>query len=141
VEQMMALLRLTIVDDTKDLNLMDSDRVFVDKVLAANMIHVHKISSAMRPAWGNPKGLTFNPTGDNLFAAEFGTKADCDRVMEGLPWTVGTQAVLMKKYDVEVQPRMVVFDRFAIWARILALPNRLMNSQRGLETAKPFGLV
>jgi hypothetical protein len=50
--------------------------------------------------------------------------------MEGSPWTVGRHVVLMKKYDVEVQPQMVVFDRFAIWARILALPNRLMNAQR-----------
>jgi hypothetical protein len=47
----------------------------------------------------------------------------------------------MKKYDVDVQPQDVVFDRLAIWARILALPNRLMNSQRGVEIAKPIGLV
>jgi hypothetical protein len=35
----------------------------------------------------------------------------------------------------------VVFDRLAIWARILALPPRLMNSQRGEGIAKPIGLV
>ncbi|KAM0844124.1 hypothetical protein ACQ4PT_057265 [Festuca glaucescens] len=148
VEQMMAKLRITavestvvVVDDTEDLDLVDPDRAFVGKVLAPNKHHVQTIASALRPAWGNPKGLTFNPAGDNLFVAEFGSKADRDRVMEGSPWTVGRNAVLMKKYDVDVQPQMVVFDCFAIWARILALPNRLMNSQLGLEIAKPIGLV
>jgi hypothetical protein len=148
VEQMMARLRLTaaestvvVVDDTEDLDLVDPDRAFVGKVIAPNKLHVQTISSALRPAWGNPKGLTFNHAGDNLFVAEFGSKADRDRVMEGSPWTVGRHVVLMKKYDVEVQPQMVVFDRFAIWARILALPNRLMNAQRGVEIAKPIGLV
>ncbi|KAM0841240.1 hypothetical protein ACQ4PT_059096 [Festuca glaucescens] len=148
VEQMMARLRLTavestavVIDDREDLDLVDPDRAFVGKVLAPNKLHVQTISSALRPAWGNPKGLTFNPSGDNLFVAEFGSKADRDRVMEGSPWTVGRHAVLMKKYDTEVQPQMVVFDRFAIWARILALPNRLMNSTHGLEIAKPIGLV
>jgi hypothetical protein len=144
---MMARLRLTaaestaVVVDTEDLDLVDPDRAFVGKVIAPNKLHVQTISSALRPAWGNPKGLTFNHAGDNLFVAEFGSKADRDRVMEGSPWTVGRHVVLMKKYDVEVQPQMVVFDRFAIWARILALPNRLMNAQRGLEIAKPIGLV
>ncbi|KAM0896212.1 hypothetical protein ACQ4PT_023338 [Festuca glaucescens] len=148
VEQMMARLRLTavestavVIDDREDLDLVDPDRAFVGKVLAPNKLHVQTISSALRPAWGNPKGLTFNPSGDNHFVAEFGSKADRDRVMEGSPWTVGRHAVLMKKYDTEVQPQMVVFDRFAIWARILALPNRLMNSTHGLEIAKPIGLV
>jgi hypothetical protein len=61
--------------------------------------------------------------------------------MDGSPWTVGRHAVLMKEYDVDVQPQDVVFDRLAIWAKILTLPNRLMNSQRGVEIAKPIGLV
>ncbi|KAM0845547.1 hypothetical protein ACQ4PT_056296 [Festuca glaucescens] len=148
VEHMMARLRLTaveseavVIDDTEDLNLIDPDRAFVGKVLAPNKLHIQTISAAMRPAWGNPRGLVFNPAGNNLFIAEFGSKADRDRVMEGSPWTVGRHAVLMKKYDVEVQPHMVVFDRLAIWARILALPNRLMYSTRGMEIAKPIGLV
>ncbi|KAK1612361.1 hypothetical protein QYE76_036034 [Lolium multiflorum] len=61
--------------------------------------------------------------------------------MEGSPWKVGTHAVLMKKYDADVPPSQVVFDRMAIWARILNLPSRLMNSDRGTEIAKPIGLV
>ncbi|KAK1644717.1 hypothetical protein QYE76_062522 [Lolium multiflorum] len=148
VEQMMAKLRLTapeskavVIDDVADLKMVDPDRAFVGMVLAPNVLHIQTISSAMRAAWGNPKGLLLNPAGDNLFIAEFGSKADRDRVMEGSPWVVGKHAVLMQKYDVEVQPQDVVFDRMAIWARILALPNRLMNLERGMVIAEPIGGV
>jgi hypothetical protein len=148
VEQMMARLRLTaaesravVIDDVDDLGLVDPDRSFVGKVLAPNVLHIQTISAAMRPAWGNPKGLLLNPAGDNLFIAEFGSQADRDRIMEGSPWVVGRHAVLLKKYDAEVQPQQVVFDRLAVWARILSLPNRLMNVERGKAIAEPLGLV
>jgi hypothetical protein len=99
------------------------------------------ISVAMRLAWGNPKWLLLNPAGDNLFIVEFRSQADRDRVMEGSPWVVGCHAVLLKKYDADVQPQQVVFDRLAIWARILSLPNMLMNVERGKAIAEPIDCV
>ncbi|KAM0891405.1 hypothetical protein ACQ4PT_026424 [Festuca glaucescens] len=148
VEQMMANLRLTaaeskavVIDDVDDLELVDPDRTFVGKVLAPDVLHIQTIRAAMRPAWGNPKGLVLNLAGNNLFVAEFGSKADRDRIMDGSPWVFGKHDVLMKKYDVDVLPQDVVFDRFAIWARIPALPNRLMKAERGKVIAEPIGLV
>ncbi|KAM0883033.1 hypothetical protein ACQ4PT_031892 [Festuca glaucescens] len=148
VENMMARLRLTVaetaavvIDDVDDLELVDPDRAFVGKILSPNVLHLETIKSAMRPAWGNPCGLIFNPAGDNLFVAEFGSKADRDRVMDGSPWKVGKHAVLLKKCDADVSPVDVVFDRLAIWARILKLPTRLMRADRGLEIARPIGIV
>jgi hypothetical protein len=148
VAQLLANLRLTaaesaavVIDDVNDLELVDPDRAIVGKVLNPNVLHINTISAALRPAWGNPKGLNFNPSGENLFVAEFGSKADRDRIMDGSPWVVGRHAVLMKNFDLDVHPQKVIFDRLAIWARILALPNRLMNSDRGMVNATPIGLV
>jgi hypothetical protein len=148
VEHMMANLRLTaaesaavVIDDVEDLELVDPDRVFVGKVLSLNILHIETIKSAMKPAWVNPRGLTFNPAGDNLFVAEFGSRADRDRVMDGSPWRVGKHAVLLKIFDTNVSPVDVVFDRLALWARIPKLPTRLMRSDRGFEMANPIGLV
>ncbi|KAK1678102.1 hypothetical protein QYE76_038950 [Lolium multiflorum] len=148
VENLMARLRLTaaenaavVIDDVDDQELVDPDRTFWGKVLSPSVLHLETIKSAMRPAWGNPCGLTFNPAGDNLFVAEFGSKADRDRVMEGSPWKVGKHAVLLKKVDADASPVDAVFDRLAIWARILKLPTRLMRADRGLEIARPIGIV
>jgi hypothetical protein len=148
VEKMMAHLRLTavestavVIDDQDDADLVDPDRAFVGKVLAPNVLHIQTISAAMRPAWGNLKGLTINRAGNNLFTVELGSMADRDRIMDGSPWRVGKHAVLLKKYDAEIEPHRVMFDRLAIWPRIIALPPRLMRVERGFEIARPIGVV
>jgi hypothetical protein len=41
------------------------------KVLYRNTFHIQTISSALKPAWGNPKGLTFRSVGENMFVADF----------------------------------------------------------------------
>jgi hypothetical protein len=145
----MARLRLTAAeatavildDEEEESDLVDPARALVGKVLAPSVLHIQTISSAMRPAWGNPKGLIFNPVGDNMFLAEFGSGIDRDRVLDREPWMVGKHAVLLKKYDANFKPLQVRFDRLAIWARINDLPYRLMNSRRGEEIAKPLGRV
>ncbi|KAE8788264.1 hypothetical protein D1007_37659 [Hordeum vulgare] len=148
VENLMAHLRLTtaestavIIDDVDDLEMVDPNQAFVGKVMSSNVLHIETIKSAMRPAWGNPRGLNFNSVGDNLFVVEFGSQADRDRVMEGSPWRVGKHAVLLKFFDADISPVDVVFDRLAIWARITKLPTRLMRAARGIEIAKPIGNV
>ncbi|KAE8812087.1 hypothetical protein D1007_10924 [Hordeum vulgare] len=148
IENLMARLRLTtaestavIIDDVDDLEMVDPNRAFVSKVLSPNVLHIETIKSAMRPTWGNPRGLNFNSVGDNLFVVEFGSQADRDRVMEGSPWRVGKHAVLLKFFDADISPVDVVFDRLAIWARITKLPTRLTRAARGIEIAKPIGNV
>ena len=108
---------------------------------APNNLHIQTISSAMTPAWGNPKGLLLRPSGDNVFVAEFGTQADRSRVIEGSPWMVGKHVVLLKVFDLDVQPLQVQFYRLAIWARIMHLPPRLMKAKLGMEFAKPIGRI
>ncbi|XBI55272.1 hypothetical protein VPH35_037127 [Triticum aestivum] len=130
-----------MLDDKDEADPVDPARALVGKVLAPNVLHIQTISAAMRPAWGNPKGLQLHPAGHNIFVAEFGLQADRARVMNGSPWMVGKHAVLLKLFDAETQPLLVKFDRLAIWARILALPPRLMKAKFGMEFAKPIGRI
>ena len=41
------------------------------KVLHRNQLHIQTITNALRPAWGNPRGLQFKSAGVNIFVAEF----------------------------------------------------------------------
>jgi hypothetical protein len=70
--------------------------MLVGKVLFRSVFHIHTISAALHPTWGNPKGLFFLYFGENCFIAEFATKRDRDRVWEGPPWHVSK-----KFYDFE----------------------------------------
>jgi hypothetical protein len=105
------------------------------KVLSPNVIHIQTIRAAMRPAWGNPRGLRVRPAGDNVFVAVFANKADRDRAQEGMPWMVGRHAVL-QAHDPRLRLSDVRFDSMTIWVRILNLPFEWMNDKKGLKIMK-----
>ncbi|KAE8778061.1 hypothetical protein D1007_49038 [Hordeum vulgare] len=113
----------------------------VGKVLAPNILHISTIKVALRPAWGNPKGMEFHSLGTNRFLAEFRCKADKDRVKEGSPWTISKHCILLMDFDPSLKPGDVCFDSLSMWVRILNLPFNLMNDDRGKALASKLGKV
>ncbi|KAM0874572.1 hypothetical protein ACQ4PT_037340 [Festuca glaucescens] len=144
---MMGRLRLTaakvaavVLDDGADDSSVHSKWALIGKVRSPNTLHISTISSALRPAWGNPRGLLLNPAGDNLFVAEFGTKTDKDRVVAGPPWVVGKDAVLLRDFDVDLKPRDMIFNKMKVWARIINLPFGYMHKRLGATIAGSIGI-
>ena len=72
-----------VIDDTDDG--VAPKWLLGGKVLHRNLLHIQTITNALRPAWGNPRGLFFRRLGENMFTAEFETKRDRDHVWEGSP--------------------------------------------------------
>jgi hypothetical protein len=106
------------------------------KVLHRNVFHIQTIASALRPAWGNPKGLAFRLVGDNMFVAEFATAGDRERVWEGSPWHVSNNAVILSEYEECMKPSQLKFDRLSIWVRVLNLPFNLREKKWWLPIAQ-----
>ncbi|KAM0889077.1 hypothetical protein ACQ4PT_027916 [Festuca glaucescens] len=148
VTAMMGRLKLTPREaKTFVLNAADEEAIgcpewaLVGKVLAPNTLHVNTISAIVKPAWGNPRGLMVRPCGKNLFLAEFESKADMQRVINGSPWVVSKNAILLRVFDPRIRPADTVFDRLLLWVRIYGLPFSLMNSERGGALAGMIGKV
>jgi hypothetical protein len=102
---------------------------------------VNTIKAVVRPAWGNPKGLVVRSLGPNLFLAEFSSELDKNRVAKGGPWCLSKHAILLKDFDVKVQPEDIVFDKLMVWARLMNLGYGLMNDVRGSALASRLGDV
>ena len=68
---------------------------------------------------GNPRGLLFHQAGNSLFVAEFSTKMDRDRVLDGSPWMVGKHAVLLKVSGPNIQPLQVEFKTLSVFGHVL----------------------
>ena len=99
------------------------------KVLHRSIFHIQTISGALRPAWGNPKGLIFRSVGENTFVAEFGSARDRDWVWEGAPWHVSKNAVVLSEFEDCMRPSDLRFDKIQIWARVLNLPFNLREDK------------
>jgi DNA-binding beta-propeller fold protein YncE len=119
--EMMGCLQLTaaeaaavVLDDEDDDFQVHSEWTLVGKVMSPSNLHISTISSALRPAWGNPHGLVLNPAGDNLFVAEFGSKADKHRVLNGPPWVVGKHTVLFQEFNVDLHLKDMNFNNLRV---------------------------
>jgi hypothetical protein len=106
------------------------------KVLYRNQFHIQTIASALRPAWGNPRGLEFRSVGENTFVAEFESQRDRDRVRDGSPWHVSKNAVILEEFVECMQPSELKFDKLQLWVRVLNLPFNLRTSDWGKAIAK-----
>jgi hypothetical protein len=134
---------LRVADEAED-GLATSDCTLIGKVLSQksqNALHIQTILSALRPAWGNPKGLTMRTVGEDLFIAEFGLKQDRDRILDGSPWSIGNRSVLVQEFDASMRPTNVCFSKMSIWVRIKNLPFEWMKEQWGLQIAGMIGSV
>lgn len=131
---------LTVDDDVED-NLAFLDRAIVGKILSSSVLNIETIMSALYPAWGNPKGLIARSVGENLFIAEFGSKQDMERVLNGSPWSMNKRAVLIKRFDPNQRPADIRFNQLPIWVRIMNLPLGLMNDKWGSQLAGMVGEV
>ncbi|CAL5069611.1 unnamed protein product [Urochloa decumbens] len=133
-----------ILEDTEDSELAVAKHAVIGKVLAPNSLHLQTIMSAMRQAWGNPRGLEARMVPDNMFIAEFESELDKNRVLEGSPWYIGRQAVgrqvvILQEFNSDLRPSDVKFDEMAIWINILNLPFGLRNEKWGFELAGKIG--
>ncbi|KAE8772212.1 hypothetical protein D1007_55794 [Hordeum vulgare] len=109
------------------------------RILHRNLLHIQTISGALKPAWGNPRGLQFRSMGENTFVAEFETQRDRDRVWEGSPWHVSRHAVVLAEFDDCMRTNEVRFDRLSLWARVPNLPYNLRNDAWGKLIAQQIG--
>jgi hypothetical protein len=105
-------------------------------VLHRHVFHINTIISALRPAWGNPKGLLFRSVGENKFVAEFATERDRSRVWEGSTWHVSRNAVILSEFEDCMKPSELRFDRLQLWARVMNLPFNLRDKKWWLPIAR-----
>jgi hypothetical protein len=127
-----------VLDDGTDDISVHSKWALIGKVLSPSTLHISTIAAALRPAWGNPRGLLLNPTGVNIFVAEFGTKADMDRVLDGSPWVVGKRAVLLQGFDADLKPQEMTFNKLRLWVRIVNPPFGYMHQKWGKAIGSSF---
>ncbi|RLM98121.1 hypothetical protein C2845_PM06G28060 [Panicum miliaceum] len=116
----------------------------IRKVLSPKIVHSTTVFHAMKPAWGNPKGLEVRSVGekkDNLFIADFEGKMEKKGALEGSLWMISKFTVILQDYDAKLRPSDVLFDRMSIWVRILNLPFGWINAKKGEKAARAIGLV
>ncbi|KAK1678461.1 hypothetical protein QYE76_039309 [Lolium multiflorum] len=131
--------QILVMEDEKEDGENPVKFAVMGKVLSSKKFHIQTIDSALRPQWGNPRGLKFTAKGDNIFLASMEFDRDRKRVWEGAPWTVSKHAVVLDDFDVSMKPSEIKFKRLPMWFRCDDLPFNWMNEARGKAIANQVG--
>jgi hypothetical protein len=131
--------KILVMEDDQDEGETPVKYAVMGKVLAAKKFHIQTTESALRPQWGNPRGLKFTAKGDNIFLASMDFEKDRKRIWEGAPWTVSKLAVVLDDFDESMKPSEIEFRRLPMWFRCDDLPFNWMNDTRGKATANQVG--
>jgi hypothetical protein len=120
--------RIYMSDDDEE----EDHKIFsiIGKVLSPKSLHLQTIMGAMKPAWGNSRGLRARMVGDNVFIADFMNEMDKERALVGSPWLVGRHAVLLKEFEKNLRLSDVRFESMHIWVRIIDLNFKWMNKKK-----------
>lgn len=103
------------------------------KWLAIARVHTTKSFSPsalyadMRSAWNPARDVCWRMIDTNLLTVQFGCLGDWNTTLTNGPWLFRNQAVIIQEYDGYTNPRSVVLDKVAVWARILGLPDLYLN--------------
>lgn len=115
--------------------------------IAVFRVHTHRpfnhvaLFKAMRNTWASAQGVTFKSREDNLFLAQFFCLGGWNRVMGGGPWIFWNAIVVMEEYDGITDVRKYKLDRIHVWARIMGIPEGLMEKRELAEKiARKVGL-
>lgn len=132
--------KLFMSDEEED---EDEPKIFsvIGKVLSPSTLQLQTIMAAMKPAWGNPRGLRARMVENNIFIADFMSELDKERALDGTPWLVSRHAVLLKDLEKHLRPSDVRFESMHIWVRILDIPFKWMNKKKGWKIAGLVGKV
>jgi hypothetical protein len=131
--------KVLVMEDEKEDEETPLKFAVVGKVLSGKKFHIQTIDSALRPQWGNPRGLTFSAKGDNIFLASMDFKRDRKRIWDGAQWTVSKHVVVLDDFDMSMKPSEIKFKRLPIWFRCDDLPFNWMNKERGKSIAEQVG--
>jgi hypothetical protein len=131
--------KILVMEDKKEDGENPVKFAVMGKLQSSKKFHIQTIDSALRPQWGNPRGLKFTAKGDNIFLASMEFDRDRKRVWEGAPWTVSKHAVVLDDFDVSMKPSEIKFKRLPMWFRCDDLPFNWMNEARGKAIANQVG--
>ncbi|XP_055960851.1 uncharacterized protein LOC130015176 [Mercurialis annua] len=129
-EENVAITLEDVVDDRLD---EKASLSLVGKLWTRKPYNLQHLKNAMMSAWRLAKGFAMRDIGDNLFVAEFNSKADRNRILRESPWHFDKQIIIFQEMTGNLQPNNVHMHESPFWVRVYDLP---MNCRGKAAIAK-----
>ncbi|KAK1396321.1 hypothetical protein POM88_006184 [Heracleum sosnowskyi] len=107
------------------------------KLLTVEPFNVEAMKNTLLSIWRLQESDVIRMVETNLFVFQFFCEANKKRVMEGCPWSVADQILLLKGINNNEQPSEITFTTTPFWIRLLYVP----FGKRNYSFAHDIGVV
>jgi len=95
--------------------------------------------STFQQLWKGSQHVTIKKVRNNLFLAVFVTEKHKMDILDRSPWSFNKRLVLLKRFEGDLSPANVKFQRSPFWIRVFNIPIKSMNTMVGNLIAKEIG--
>ncbi|XP_027169532.1 uncharacterized protein LOC113774320 [Coffea eugenioides] len=92
-------------------------------------------------AWGYPKNLGVVELGPNLFQFNIPNHEDRERILEGGPWVIDNQMLVLNRWKEGIEGDVEAFKLAPVWVQVWNLPMHWISKEVGRKIGAVFKQV
>jgi hypothetical protein len=108
-------------------------------VVVNKPIFLATLEERLGPMWDPKHKMTLIPMDNNKFMVQLYQKGDLTRILDGSPWLLDNNMVILKKVAVGEDPLMMPMNTTEIWAQVHQLPFGFMDAKVGALVGSHIG--
>ena len=110
----------------------------VGRVIGEKMINFVGVKNFVSLAWGYPRGLTVMELGPNLFQFIIPSATDRERILNGGPWIVDSQILILRRWYNGIEEDNGAFKLALLWIQVWNLPVHWISKEVGWKIGSIF---
>lgn len=118
-----------VEDDMVDLDGVDDNSQddilnlrLVGRVLTTKPLNLDAVRRTLQQVWSLKDGVVIRALGVNLFLFQFFHWKDCEKVLNGRPWSFENKLIVLQEVEKGKQPGDIVLNYSPFWVRMYDLP-------------------
>ncbi|XP_027152250.1 uncharacterized protein LOC113752331 [Coffea eugenioides] len=110
----------------------------IGRVLGEKVINFTGIKNFVAVAWGYPRNLSVVELGPNVFQFNLQNSEDKDRIVEGGPWVIDNQMLVLKRWVEGIEDDYKAFVTAPLWVQLWNLPVHWLSKEIGRKIGAVF---
>ncbi|XP_027071977.1 uncharacterized protein LOC113774233 [Coffea eugenioides] len=123
--------------DDVDLGVSECFNSIIGKIRGETMANLTGVKNLVTAAWGYPKELSMTELGPNLFQFFIPKQNDRLRILNGGPWVIDNQKLVLSSWEVGIEESTEAFKFAPLWVQVWNLPIHWISK----EVERKMGMV
>ncbi|XP_027182097.1 uncharacterized protein LOC113780497 [Coffea eugenioides] len=113
----------------------------IGRIMGEKIASFTGVKNFVTIAWEYPKNLAVLELGPNLFQFNIPNPEDRERIVEGGPWVIDNQVLVLNRWEEGIEGNMEAFKMTPLWVQVWNLPVHWVTKEVGRKIGAVFKQV